>query len=370
VVMHHRFGLHSGWWPALVGICLAVTGCGSGGPSNQRTNTAPTAAFTVTPGTGTTATTFQFDGSGSTDAEDGGATLQVRWDWTNDGTFDTTFSTTKTAGHRYTTAGTFTSRMEVRDSGGLTGTTTRSVTVACGGGSAVSVLFIHHSVGNDLVERGDVRGQLAAYDAAYGTSIAFWDHEYNSPGLRNPAGEWVGSYNIPGDNTDPDGYFALWTGADAQWLACRNQILNNHRVIAFKSCYPASRIESDAQLAQYRAWYLAMRGFFDTRTDRHFIVVSPPPLHRLSNHPAWAARARAFADWLGSDAYLSGHPNVHCYDLFDAFAKADDGSPTANTLKYQYEGSHEDGDSHPNSLADETVGPALARFVGDIVSGL
>ena len=200
--------------------------------------------------------------------------------------------------------------------------------------------------------------------------LPFWDHEYNSRPACATRRRWVGSYNIPGDNTDPDGYFALWTGADAPWLACRNQILNNHRVIAFKSCYPTSQIENDTQLAQYRTWYLAMRDFFDTRTDRHFIVVTPPPLHRLSNHPAWAARARAFADWLGSDAYLGGHPNVDCYDLFDAFAEADDGSATANMLRYAYEGSHADGDSHPNSLADETVGPALARFIGDIAAAL
>ena len=129
MVMHHSFTLRSGWWTALAGICLAVSGCGSGGSSNPRTNTAPTASFTVTPGTGTTATTFQFDGSGSTDAEDGGAALQVRWDWTNDRHLRHRLLDNQDRRHRYTTAGTFTSRMEVRDSGGLTGTTTHSLTV-------------------------------------------------------------------------------------------------------------------------------------------------------------------------------------------------------------------------------------------------
>ena len=65
------------------------------------TNTAPTASFTVNPTTGTTETTFAFNASGSTDVEYAATTLQVRWDWNNDGTYDTNFSTNKTATYQY-----------------------------------------------------------------------------------------------------------------------------------------------------------------------------------------------------------------------------------------------------------------------------
>lgn len=93
------------------------------------TNTAPTASFTVDPTSGTTATTFNFDASGSSDNEDANAVLQVRWDWENDGTYDTNYSTTKTATHQYRTAGTYTVKLEVKDSAGLTNTTTKSITI-------------------------------------------------------------------------------------------------------------------------------------------------------------------------------------------------------------------------------------------------
>ncbi|MBU0528518.1 leucine-rich repeat domain-containing protein [bacterium] len=92
-------------------------------------NTAPTASFTVSPTLGTTATTFTFDASGSSDNEDATSVLQVRWDWENDGTYDTNYSTTKTATHQYSAVGIYTAKLEVKDSGGLTDTTVVIVTV-------------------------------------------------------------------------------------------------------------------------------------------------------------------------------------------------------------------------------------------------
>jgi PKD repeat protein len=93
------------------------------------TNTPPTAAFTVTPPSGDTTTLFAFDASGSTDAEDG-TPPEVRWDWDDDGVFEVNWGTAKTASHTFTTAGAYTVRLEVRDSGGLTATTARSVPVS------------------------------------------------------------------------------------------------------------------------------------------------------------------------------------------------------------------------------------------------
>ncbi|NWF76913.1 MAG: Ig-like domain-containing protein, partial [Nitrospirae bacterium] len=227
-----------------------------------------------------------------------------------------------------------------------------------------NLFFLHHSTGDGLIVEGDMRGVISTYNSSHGTQFEFWDHGYNSDGLRNPQGEFTGTnYNIPGDNTDPDGLYNLWTSNETDYVNARNQILNNHEVIAFKSCFPASNIPDAATLAQYQTWYLGMRDFFDTRTDRLFIVMSTPPLHRLATNSTTAANARAFADWLCSDTYLSGHPNVRCFNLFDYLAHPDDGSSNANMLRYDYEGSHSDSDSHPNTLANQTVGPIFADFL-------
>jgi len=54
----------------------------------------------------------------------------VRWDWENDGLYDTDWGTTKTASHTFTTTGQHTIRLEVRDTASLADATTHQVTVS------------------------------------------------------------------------------------------------------------------------------------------------------------------------------------------------------------------------------------------------
>ena len=89
----------------------------------------PTASFTVDPSSGNTSTTFHFDASGCSDNEDPLSALQIRWDWENDGNWDTGYSTIKTATHQYSTVGTYTINMEVKNTGGLTDYITNQVSV-------------------------------------------------------------------------------------------------------------------------------------------------------------------------------------------------------------------------------------------------
>lgn len=71
----------------------------------------PTATLSVSPTMGVAGTTFSFDGTGSS----GTGALLARWDWENDGLFDTSYGATLTATHAYTTAGDVSVRLEVRD---------------------------------------------------------------------------------------------------------------------------------------------------------------------------------------------------------------------------------------------------------------
>lgn len=103
-------------------------------------NTPPSAAFTVEPTSGTTSTNFAFDASGSSDLEDPTSALMVRWDWENDGIFDTTWSTSKFATHQFGTIGLHTVRLIVRDTGGLIGQATRQISV--GGQPIQNLIFL------------------------------------------------------------------------------------------------------------------------------------------------------------------------------------------------------------------------------------
>ena len=240
-----------------------------------------------------------------------------------------------------------------------------SFTTAGGGTSGRSNLFfLHHSSGQGFIDRGVMRALITFFNSQRGTRFVFWDHGQNSQGLTNASGQRTGTnYAIPDDNTDPIGLYRLWTGTEARYVTCRNQILSNHQVIAFKSCFPASNIPNAATLQQYKTWYLAIRAFCDSRPDNLFIVMSTPPLHRLATNATAAANARAFEVWLSSSEYLAGHPNVRCFNVFDILAQANNGSAGANMLKYDYERSHTSSDSHPNTAGNQAVGPAFADFL-------
>ena len=91
-------------------------------------NAPPTADFVWTPTSGDTSTVFTFTAQVSDDRDPPSA-IQVRWDWTGDGTWDTGWSTTKTATHSYSSTGNKTVVVQAIDSGGLTATQSHVVQV-------------------------------------------------------------------------------------------------------------------------------------------------------------------------------------------------------------------------------------------------
>jgi hypothetical protein len=93
-------------------------------------NTPPTASFTIDPPAGYVGTYFTFEGSGSSDLEDDIGYLQARYDWEDDGYYDTAWVLAPVAiDHAYDTPGLKTARMLLQDTDGATDTTTRTVQV-------------------------------------------------------------------------------------------------------------------------------------------------------------------------------------------------------------------------------------------------
>lgn len=223
-------------------------------------------------------------------------------------------------------------------------------------GDFTNVVFLHHSVGSNLIRQGGVRERFA--EAGY----QFWDHGYNAEGLTRPDGTSAGyHYHIPNDNTDPDGFAHIFSQRLYSWPLNAFSGLMQHEVIIFKSCFPVSQITSDAQLEQYKAYYLQMREVMDQHPDHIFIVVTPPPLNPAVTDAEAATRARAFAEWLRSDEFLVGHPNVFTFDFFGLLAEENPASPDYSMLRKGYR--REGSDSHPNKIANETTGPLFVDFV-------
>ncbi len=103
---------------------------GSGGGSS---NIAPT-ADAGGPYTGSVGQTIVLSAAGSSDTD--GTLNGYKWDFTNDGVYDTDWLTTATTSHSYGSPGTYTVKVMVRDNAGATATATGQVTITGAGKSA------------------------------------------------------------------------------------------------------------------------------------------------------------------------------------------------------------------------------------------
>lgn len=222
-------------------------------------------------------------------------------------------------------------------------------------GDFTNVIFLHHSVGRNLIHQGEVRERLTE------AGFQFWDHDYNWEGLSRPDGTLAGySYSIPDDNTNPDGLARVFSQPVFPWPLNALSGLLQHEVIIVKSCFPNSNIRSDEQLDEVQGYYLAIRERMGQFPDHLFIIVTSPPLNPAETLPDAAARARALSRWLQSDEFLASYPNIAVFDLFGLLAEDDPTAPDFNMLRADY---REGTDSHPNLLANKVVGPIFADFI-------
>lgn len=225
---------------------------------------------------------------------------------------------------------------------------------------ARKIIFLHHSTGQGLIEQGNVRQRLTAL------GYEFYDHGYNGDGLTLANGQAAGmDFDIPDDNTDPDGLNTLFaqplhTPPDNAFSR-----LLQYDVIAFKSCFPTSDIQSDAQLAEYKTYYRNIRTVIDRYPQKIFIAVTPPPNVPNATSREAAARARAWVNWLKSPEFLSGHPNLFTFDFFNLLAESNTGARDYNMLRAAYRA--DPNDSHPNERANREIGPQFADFVAQAI---
>ena len=234
------------------------------------------------------------------------------------------------------------------------------------------IIFLHHSTGRNLIRQGGIRDLIEQQNQLNGTSHEFWDHDYNEIGLTGPTGEKTGvSFNIPDDNTDPDGLERLFSQPIHDPPNNALSHLLSFDVIIFKSCFPVSAIRSRAMLEQYKEQYLSIRDTLARLPRKLFIVMTPPPLvprsikqtviprAPLATNPEDAKRAREFSLWLASEEFLMGLPNVATFDLFNLLAEPANSRRDPNTLRAEYRSGRLLLDSHPNRLSNETIAPAF-----------
>lgn len=158
----------------------ATDSLGSAGSSSPRQlfvkNDKPLASFSAVISGNLVATA---DATGCTDTETPSALLQVRWDWDDDGTFDTGWSVQKVATYQYLADGAHTIRMEVTDEVGQVSTATRTVnfqSVQDVSGSVTTTLWYGtiNITGDVTVPSGNT------LTISKGTTIVFLEFDQNS----------------------------------------------------------------------------------------------------------------------------------------------------------------------------------------------
>jgi uncharacterized protein (TIGR02145 family) len=117
-------------------------------------NLKPTAGFFVGTEFGNLTTNFYFDADACRDPEDLIDQLKVRWDFEDDGVWDTEFVKEKTATRKYPAAGTYTIRLQVTDSGGLTDELTLTITVSAGTNETGLILDKKNNISYGTVKIG------------------------------------------------------------------------------------------------------------------------------------------------------------------------------------------------------------------------
>ena len=148
----------------------------------------PTARIALSPGYPRPGDAVSFDASSSTSLN---GSLEARWDWEDDGTWDTSWSTTLTASHAFLTEGAYTVRLEVRDAAGLTDNETRAVAVD--GTAPTTIATLSGTSGSAGWYRSAVDVTLSATDPLSGVA---------STQYRLDGGSWVAYAAIVSEAAD------------------------------------------------------------------------------------------------------------------------------------------------------------------------
>lgn len=226
------------------------------------------------------------------------------------------------------------------------------------------ILFIHHSTGGNLIKEGNLRDEVKKSDP----TVELWDHNYNLfpifttllannthlKGLSDAQGKVTGKdYNIVLSNNSPKEYADIFSRDPGDPTL---KAILTYDVIAFKNCYPTTRITSDQQLEEDIKYYTIIRENLKKYPEKQFVLLTPPPARKETTNTEDAKRAMRLVAWLNSPDFLRGISNVYVFDFFGLLADKD------GMLKKDYKRLLP-WDSHPNTKANLAVAPALAEFM-------
>lgn len=257
-------------------------------------NQPPTAAFTVTPSSGDMEQEYSFDGTASTDPEYPDQ-IQARWDWEGDGTWDTAWSQVLTQQHTYSGGGDFTPTLVVEDTGGLSDTT--SVTLSVTNTPPAAAITYSPASGDAYTTFTFSGSNSTDTESALSRLLFRWDFQgdgtWDTDRSSDPSSEWSfsskGSYSVTLEVLDPGGLadttsvsLEVSNAAPTAYFSWQPHVLHENEEVTFDATGSDDPDEASANL-QVR-WDLDGDGGADTA-------------------------------WMFTKTVLHSYPQYGCYDV-------------------------------------------------------
>jgi len=228
-------------------------------------------------------------------------------------------------------------------------------------GGIVKLIFIHHSTGENWLTDGygDLGRTLAENNYFVSDTNYGWGPD--AIGDRTDIPNWTEWFASESTPTYMDALLNE-TGQHSSYTRTLSDPGGENEIVMFKSCFPNSALagspndppDPDGWLSVGHAKYVynEILGYFATRPDKFFVLITAPPL----SDSTYAENARAFNQWLLNDWLHENNyelNNVFVFDFHnvltgpDAHHRYNNGQIEyvlggRNTLRYP------SGDDHPS----------------------
>ncbi len=261
--------------------------------------------------------------------------------------------------------------------------------------SPVKLVFIHHSTGGNWLADANSEqpyGELgkALMNNNYYVSATNYGWGPDGIGDRTDIPNWPSWFTQSGSSAVLSALYSE-TGQNIEgygsWTRLSTDPGGENTIVMFKSCFPnsdlygspsdgpASSLSDQFTVSNAKAVYNNLLTYFQTKTDKLFIVITAPPQTENGYTDDYqtaaerAANARAFNNWLVND-WLDGYAydNVAVFDYYNVLTATDNHHRWKdNAVEHVTNTSYnfaayplDEWDSHPNSTGHQK---ATTEFV-------
>ncbi len=195
----------------------------------------------------------------------------------------------------------------------------------------VKLIFIHHSTGENWLTDGYGDLGLRLAENNYFVSDTNYGWGPDSIGDRTDIPDWIEWFASDQTPTYMDALLQE-SGQNSGYTRLFDDPGGENQIVMFKSCFPNSALEGhpddppdpEGWLSVGHAKYVynEILGYFSSRPDILFVVITAPPL----SDPEYAENARAFNQWLYNDWLDENNytlPNVAVFDFYNVLTSKD-----------------------------------------------